>query len=704
MTVVPGLAALAAVPVLGESLSLRPRAERAEATSGTVLGARPCLLGKLQLVASMFPSIMGNEVRALFLQSYWHEMPGDPSMTIKATNPLRYLVAAICTLATALVIAAEPGELTQAVLGSDLQAAQRAIDGGAPVDAVDPIAGHTALHSAVSLGGPRYRDMVELLVRSKVRVDTVDATTQLTPLAASMVVTDSGPFAALERSRAANIVDALLSGGANPNQTLKAGESPLMLAVSMNNLSALQLLLARGANPNLRDTQQSTALHVAYALDRPSTFIEALTAAGADPNLRDANSKLPHELSPRFVAQTPPASVVEASAPPMPPMPTSAPAPQTSSSSMNKWLIGGAVVATAIVGSVVLAHLVKEQKKKKASQGSQAVASPILPVTPPAVTPPTAPQPTPAADVFQGKYASQTVLADGYTHTSRALVEGATVALNHEFILKNSLITGSFRWTGTLKMLPGTPARADISGQGVITNQGVRTFTLENASIVVKPNSDIELCWKATDPKYGIIGSCSKRGYVIPDGQPVQPPLPMYVPPASLPPASPVPGPLPSPVNVVDTAPVKPVGIATGPTIIPQITLLQSLNGQMSILSGPNQGTYGGRSYRLSWCGVGSGSGCIDFKTMASYTPQDVLEDRESTNAIDTAARAIFGEVQKLNVAIYKGGRAAYPSQSAFTRIIDESIREGIAAKSIATAVLSARARFAAAGFPVDTQ
>jgi hypothetical protein len=455
----------------------------------------------------------------------------------------KHLVTLICTFVSALALAADPSALAQAVLGSDLQAARRAIDDGAPVNAVDPVTGHAPLHTAVALGGPRYRDMVELLVSKNADVDAVDAATQMPPLAAAMVVTDSGPFATLERSRAANIVDALLAAGANPNQTLKAGESPLMLAVSMNNLSALQSLLARGANPNLRDAQQSSALHVAYALDRSSAFTDALTAAGADPTLRDAQGKLPHELSSRFIPPAPAAAVETTPAAVVAPVPDPVPTPPAPpASSMNKWLLGGAVVATAVVGSVILAHLVKEQKKKKAGQGSPEVASPILPVAPPTLSP--APQPTPAADLFQGKYASQTVLADGFTHTERANVEGTTVALNHEFISRDGRTTGSFRWSGTLRVIAGTPARAEISGQGAINNQGVRNFILDNASIVVKPNGDIELCWKATDPKYGAIGNCSKRGYVIPDGTPnLRPgpvPAPVPAPPVVTPPVPPV--------------------------------------------------------------------------------------------------------------------------------------------------------------------
>lgn len=310
-------------------------------------------------------------------------------MNIRASRSLAQFLAVVCIFASALARAAEPGVLTQAVLDGALQAARSAIGGGAEVNAIDPVAGHAPLHTAVSPGGPREREMIELLISKGALLDAIDPTTQLTPLAASMVVTERGPFAQLERTRAANIAEALLNGGANPNQALKEGESPLMLAVAMNNLQVVQLLLARGANPNLRDVNQSTALHVAYATERSATMIEALTASGADPSLRDAQGRLPHELRPQFVSVEPPAPTPAAPASVTTPSPaelTSEPA----KSSMTKWLIGGAVVATAVAGSVVLAHLMKEQKRKKANGAATGnvapvpAPAPLIPVSPPA--------------------------------------------------------------------------------------------------------------------------------------------------------------------------------------------------------------------------------------------------------------------------------------------------------------------------------
>jgi hypothetical protein len=355
--------------------------------------------------------------------------------------------------------------------------------------------------------------MIELLISKGARVDVIDATTQLTPLVAAMVVTERGPFAQLERSRAANIVEALLNGGANPNQTLKAGESPLMLAVGMNNLQAVQLLLARGANPNLRDANQSTALHVAYATERPATMIDALTTAGADPNLRDAQGKLPHELSPQFVAVTPPAAAP--AAPASAAVQSSAvPATEPPKLSMTKWLIGGAVVATAVVGAAVLAHLVKEQKKKGngAAAGNAAIAlaaALVPPKEPPAPTPP----PAPVAR-FDGAYGSRTVLADGFTHTEKGSVNGVDVSMLHEFVSSDGRTRGAFRWKGKLTPQSGQVPRADLGGEGTIDNAGIRPFTLTGGTITTTPDGGYILCWKGGDPKFGAIGGCARKGFI----------------------------------------------------------------------------------------------------------------------------------------------------------------------------------------------
>ena len=284
---------------------------------------------------------------------------------------------------------AEPSRLMQAVLEADLQRVEAALAAGGDPNAVDAEIGHSAVHVAVTAGGPRDRAIVEHLLRRSVRLAQADPKTAMPPLAAALVVAEQGPFASLERTRAANIAELLLQHGADPNQRLSGAETPLMLAVSQNNLPAVRALLANGAKPNLQDTNGSTALHVAYATQRGNDMLAALVDAGADPALRDAAGRLPREVRAE--------AAVTAPAPAAAPQPAPAP-PEPPKSSMNKWLIGGAVAAAAVVGAVVIAHHMKEQKKKRQNlAGAGSPSAPALSAVLPVATPPSAAPPVPVS-------------------------------------------------------------------------------------------------------------------------------------------------------------------------------------------------------------------------------------------------------------------------------------------------------------------
>ena len=135
--------------------------------------------------------------------------------------------------------------------------------------------------------------------------------------------------------------------------------------------------------------------------------------------------------------------------------------------------------------------------------------SPIpIPAPTPIAMPAPAPAPAPVASNFTGTYRSQTTLADGYTHTETAVVNGSAASLIHQFVSRDGKNGGNFRWNGTLSWV--ADGSAVVNGQGIIDNLGQRNFALGEANVRVSGNI-ATLCWKATDPKFGGIGGCSQR-------------------------------------------------------------------------------------------------------------------------------------------------------------------------------------------------
>jgi ankyrin repeat protein len=68
---------------------------------------------------------------------------------------------------------------------------------------------------------------------------------------------------AVHKNQAASVA-ALLDAGANVNRATSSGMTPVMLAAGYGQRDVVQLLLARGANPTLRDGHGETAID--YAL------------------------------------------------------------------------------------------------------------------------------------------------------------------------------------------------------------------------------------------------------------------------------------------------------------------------------------------------------------------------------------------------------------------------------------------------------
>ena len=61
-------------------------------------------------------------------------------------------------------------------------------------------------------------------------------------------------------------------------------------------LDTLKAYLKHGADPNARDLEEKTALHVAAGFNRPE-IVKALLEAGVDPMLRDMDGRTPLHIA-----------------------------------------------------------------------------------------------------------------------------------------------------------------------------------------------------------------------------------------------------------------------------------------------------------------------------------------------------------------------------------------------------------------------
>ena len=85
---------------------------------------------------------------------------------------------------------------------------------------------------------------------------------------------------------AADLVDTLLTAGANANAASRYGVTPLSLAGTNGNLTIVKRLLAAGADPNAALPNGETVLMTAARTGRPDV-LQALLAKGANPNARE---------------------------------------------------------------------------------------------------------------------------------------------------------------------------------------------------------------------------------------------------------------------------------------------------------------------------------------------------------------------------------------------------------------------------------
>jgi ankyrin repeat protein len=88
------------------------------------------------------------------------------------------------------------------------------------------------------------------------------------------------------------MLELLLTHGADPNVMLSNGDTPLNRAVSRDLPDDLELLLANGADPNTRGFNWQTAVHIAV-WSKYTRILELLLDYGADPNVKDVGGHTP---------------------------------------------------------------------------------------------------------------------------------------------------------------------------------------------------------------------------------------------------------------------------------------------------------------------------------------------------------------------------------------------------------------------------
>lgn len=138
------------------------------------------------------------------------------------------------------------GDLPAAAMTGDLQAVQRLLELGLPIDGLDAQACTALLRAA----GGGHESIVRHLLMSGAD-HRIAARTGATALSAAISM------------RHAQVVDVLLRNGADAEQSLPGGVTPLMLASALGLPDIISHLLSRGALPNAFDAQGFNALHCA---------------------------------------------------------------------------------------------------------------------------------------------------------------------------------------------------------------------------------------------------------------------------------------------------------------------------------------------------------------------------------------------------------------------------------------------------------
>jgi ankyrin repeat protein len=96
----------------------------------------------------------------------------------------------------------------------------------------------------------------------------------------------------------ATTVDLLLQRGADPNLADAAGNTPLLIAAELRNAKIMKLLIQRDANIHSADAVGNTMLHVSIAANRgDASVVDLLIRSGANVNLANALGDTPLSIA-----------------------------------------------------------------------------------------------------------------------------------------------------------------------------------------------------------------------------------------------------------------------------------------------------------------------------------------------------------------------------------------------------------------------
>lgn len=177
--------------------------------------------------------------------------------------------------------------LHEAVSASNIEAVRKLLDWNAAVGEADND-GYTPLHLAALYGFDAILDLLlesgspidirstrgETSLLLAVEANQVDASKKLLQCGASVHLADEGKWTPLHVARDLKIAGLLLKSGADIDCLTSRLVTPLHIAISNRNLEGVKFLLGQGANANLADEEEMTALH--YALQQPQEGVGPL--------------------------------------------------------------------------------------------------------------------------------------------------------------------------------------------------------------------------------------------------------------------------------------------------------------------------------------------------------------------------------------------------------------------------------------------